>query len=213
MSSTKGAPAYWKKFFLEVLGMVKQVRLPTFLMALSCADFQMDKLVSIIGKLKGEKLTSGRIRSINCFERCSYLNFNPVLLVRQFQYRVQAFFQATVLNSPLDRVKYYGIRAEFQVRGSPHIRSFLWILNAPVLSKDNIQEYITFVDGIIKANVPDISKNEELFNLETAYQVHSHSKSCRECNNNCRCNFRNFFSNRAMGAVSLPDRMSDVEKK
>ena len=40
------------------------------------------------------------------------------------------------------------------------------------LSKDNIQEYITFVGGIIKANVRDINKNEELFNLVTTYQIH-----------------------------------------
>lgn len=40
--------------------------------------------------------------------------------------------------------------------------------------KINIKDYITFVDGILKANVPDINKNEELFNLVTTYQVHSH---------------------------------------
>ena len=49
------------------------------------------------------------------------------------------------------------------------------LLNAPVLSKDNIQEYITFADGIIKANVPDINKNEEPFNLVTTYQSYLHS--------------------------------------
>ena len=175
--------------------MVKQVALPASFMTLSFADLQWDELISIIGKLKGEKLPSEGISSIDYFERCGYLNFNPVLLARQFQYSVEAFFQTIVLNGPLGRVKYYSIRVEFQVRGSPHIHSFLWILNAPVLNKDNIQEYITFVDGIIKANVPDINKNEELLHLVRAYQVHSHSKSSRKYNNNCRYNFGKFFSN------------------
>ena len=86
--------------------MVKQVGLPTFFMTLSCADLQWDELISIIGKLKGEKLISERISRMDYFQCCSYLNFNPVLLACQFQYRVEAFFQTTVLNGPLGRVKY-----------------------------------------------------------------------------------------------------------
>ena len=118
------------------------------------------------------------------FERCGYLNFNSVLMARQFQYIVEAFFQAIVLNGPLGRVNYYAIKVEFQVCGSPHIYSFLSILNASALSKGNVQEYITFADGTIKANVPNI--NEEPYNLVTTYQVLSHSGSCRKYNNNCR---------------------------
>ena len=122
------------------------------------------------------------------FERCSYLNFNPVLFTRQFQNRIGAFFQTIVLNDPLGRVKYCAIRMEFQVRGSQHIDSFLRISNASVLAKENNQEYTTFANGIIKANVPDINNNEELFKLVRTYQGHSHSTSCRKYNNNCRYN-------------------------
>ena len=79
-------------------------------MTLSCAELQWDELIYIIGKLKGEVLTSKRISSIDYFERCNYLNFNPVLLALQFQYRVKAFLQTIALNGPLSRVKYYAIR-------------------------------------------------------------------------------------------------------
>ena len=58
------------------------------------------------------------------FERCTYLNMNPVLPARHFQYRVEVFFKVIVLNGPLGKVKYYAIRVEFQVRGSPDIHSF-----------------------------------------------------------------------------------------
>ena len=37
MNTIKGTPAYWKRFLFEVLGMVKQLGLPTFFMTLSCA--------------------------------------------------------------------------------------------------------------------------------------------------------------------------------
>ena len=40
MGNIEGIPAYWKKFFFEVLAMVKQLGLPTFFMTLSCADLR-----------------------------------------------------------------------------------------------------------------------------------------------------------------------------
>ena len=40
--------------------MVKQVGIPTFFMTLSCTDLKWDGLISIIGKLKDEKLTTER---------------------------------------------------------------------------------------------------------------------------------------------------------
>ena len=72
------------------------------------------------------------------------------------------------------------IRVEFQVRGSPHIHSFLWVLNAPVLTKNNIDEYARFVDSVIKAYVPNMHENVDLHQLVTTYQIHSHSKLCRK---------------------------------
>ena len=51
----------------------------------------------------------------------------PVLVARHFQNRVEVFFKKIVLNGPLGRTRYYAICVEFQVRGSPHIHSFIWI--------------------------------------------------------------------------------------
>ena len=85
-----------------------------------------------------------------------------------------------VLDGPLGKVRYHAIRVEFQVRGSPHIHSFLWIIDVPILSENNIDEYVHFVDSVVKAFVPDPHENSDLFHLVTTYQVHSHSKSCRK---------------------------------
>ena len=49
--------------------------------------------------------------------------------------------ETIILNGTLGKTNYYAIRVEFQVRGSPHVRSFIWILNSPKLTKSNIEEY------------------------------------------------------------------------
>ena len=60
---------------------------------------------------------------------------------------------------------HYAIRVEFQVSGSLHIHSILWVLNAAVLTEDNIDEYVRFVNTFIKAYVPDINQNHEIHKL------------------------------------------------
>ena len=97
------------------------------------------------------------------FERCRYLNLNPVVLARHFQYRVEVFFKVIIIDGPLGKVKYHAVRVEFQVRESPHINSFLWVLDAPILTKNNVDEYRQFIDSIVKAFVSDINENPEFF--------------------------------------------------
>ena len=142
MSSIKGTPAYWKKKLFEVLAMVKQLGIPTFFMTLSCADLRWNELVEIIPKLNRLDFSDDVIKNMTYQERCNTLNKNPVLVARHFQYRVEIFFKVIVLHGPLGKTSYYAIRVEFQVRGSPHIHSFMWIINAPKLSKETKDEYI-----------------------------------------------------------------------
>ena len=179
MNSIKGTPAYWKKFLHEVLAMVKQLGLPKFFMTLCCADLRWNELISIISAFKGEILKEEAINRLDYFQCCSYLNLNPVLLAHHFQYRVEISFKTIVLDGILGKVK-YAIRVEFQLRGGPHIHSFIWILDAPVLHKNNIDEYVRFVESIVKAFVPNEVTEPELFQLVATYQVHSHSSSCRK---------------------------------
>ena len=88
-----------------------------------------------------------------------------------------------MLNGSLGKVKYHAIRVEFQVRGSPHVHGFLWIVNPLVLSEDKKEDYISFVDGIIRADLPDPASEPELYKLVKTYQVHSHSQTCRKYKN------------------------------
>ena len=207
MSSVKGTPAYWKTFLFDVLAMIRQLGLPTYFMTLSCADLRWNELVAIISKLNGKNITEEEIESLTYFERCNILNSNPVLLARHFQYRVEVFFKDIIMaqNSPLKQVKCYSIRVEFQVRGSPHIHAFLWVPTAPQLSMETKDEYIKFVDSVIKASKPNDHLSPELAHLVSKYQVHKHSKSCRKYKNGeCRYAFGRFFSDRTIIAIPIP---------
>ena len=86
-------------------------------------------------------------------ECCTYLNWNPVLLGRHFQYQVKLFLQVIFIDGLLGKKKYHAIRVEFQVRGSSNVHSFL----------SSFDEYIQFIHVILKAFVPDVNKYLELF--------------------------------------------------
>ena len=82
-------------------------------------------------------------------------------------------FKVIVLNGYLCKTHYYAIRvANFQIRGSPHIHSFIWILNVPKLFKLTKEEH-AWVD-IIRADLPDQNEKPELWNLFSKYQIHRH---------------------------------------
>ena len=108
-------------------------------------------------QVNGENLDDDSIEKMVLSEWCAYLNLNPFLLARYFQYRVEIFFNVIVFDVPLGKVKYHAITVEFQVRVSPHVHSFLWIIDVTVLSNDNEDEYTQFIDGIVKACVSDMN--------------------------------------------------------
>ena len=113
----------------------------------------------------------------------------------------------------MGKVKYYAIRVEFQFRGSPYIHSFLWVTGAPVLTKNTKNEYLQYIDQIVKAQLPDIDTEPELYQLVKTYQTHSHSKSCRKYKNvDCRYSFVHFFTEKTIIAELLPDGMLEAEK-
>lgn len=85
--------------------MVKQLGLPTFFMILSCVDLHWNKLISIIAQMNGENLDDNDMGKMDFFERCTYLDLQPVLLARHFQNRVEMFFKVIAVDVPLGKVK------------------------------------------------------------------------------------------------------------
>ena len=82
-----------------------------------------------------------------------------------FQYRAEIFYKVFIIDGPIGKSKYYAIRVEFQIRENPHTHSFIWIINAPRISSENMDEYTMWVDGLVKANLPDDETDSTLFEL------------------------------------------------
>ena len=123
------------------------------------------------------------------------------------------FLKVIVIDGQLSKVKCHVIRVEFQVRGSLHVHSFSWTIDAPVLSKDNVHEYTQFIDAIVKACLPDVNENPELFHLVKTYQVHSHSKPSRKYKNEkCRYLFGKFLTDHTTVGFPLPDVLPEQLK-
>ena len=210
MNHIKGTPAFWKRFQLEVLAMIRQLGCPAFFLTLSYADLHWQELVKIISQINGLAYSDAFISSLNFFQRCEILNSNPVIVARHFQYKVEILFAEILMipTGPLGKIKYYAIRVEFQVRGSPHIHSFIWILNPPTLSEQSIDEYVEFIDTVIQAYLPNENEDPELYHLVKT-QVHQHSKSCRKYKNiDCRYGFGHFFSDKTLIARPLSKDIS-----
>lgn len=56
---------------------------------------------------------------------------------KTFSVKSGNFFYVTVLHGPLGKVKNHAIHIEFQVCGSQVVHSLLWVLDVPILDKDN----------------------------------------------------------------------------
>ena len=79
------------------------------------------------------------------------------------------FFKEIILDGPLGKTKYYALRIEFQERGSLHVHSFIWIVNAANIQDE--EAYIQFVENTINAQLPDVYDQPELFHLVKTYQI------------------------------------------
>ena len=115
---------------------------------------------------------------------------------------------------PLGKTEFYAYRVEFQVRGSPHIHSFLWIKDAPKLNFENEQEYIDFIEKTVSAKLPDPTEQPELYNFVKTYQIHGHSRTCwKYKKNKCRFHYGRYFSDKTIISKPLPSDLNSEQKE
>ena len=172
--------------------MVKQLVVPTLFLTLSCADLWWKEFLEIIQKLNEADFD---ISNLSYHDRCNILNSNPVLVAGHFQYRVEVFLKLIIIDGPLGKSKHYVVRVEFQIRDSPQVHSFIWIIGAPKLTMHNVDEYINWLGNIFSACMGDPKVESTLYKLLKTYQIHRHSKNYwRYKNDNCRLHFHQFFT-------------------
>ena len=95
---------------------------------------------------------------------------------RHFHYRLSTFFQDELKSNakPLCEIVEYGIRVEFQARGSPHAHCVLWVKDAGVAS---------IIYLYVSCAIP--AEECKLKELVLQLQQHKHSSYCKR-NQQCR---------------------------
>ena len=73
-------------------------------------------MIQIIARQYGVHYSDDDVQALSYEDKSGWLRCNPVTAARDFQYRLNVE---------------YGIRIEFQSRGSPHAHCVLWIKDAP----------------------------------------------------------------------------------
>ena len=163
------------------------LRIPTWFLTLSTADLHWPEVIQAVAVQFGRKLSLKDVLKMSISDRSRYLDQNPITGVQMFQHRIEAFFSEYLLSDaqPLDHITYYVIKIEFQMRGSPHAHSLLWVKDAPKIDKNPVDVVFTFIDKYITAVIPPIApENEHHIKLMENLQKHTHSDYCRR-NKSC----------------------------
>ena len=187
LQKVRGSPAYFNKMFYDLLGMIRQLGPCTWFLTLSAADLKWSDTLKVIALQQGKSLSEQEIAELSWNERCDLLRSNPVTAARHFNNRVQLFLKYILLNkqlNPLGNIKDYKYRIEFQQRGSPHVHLLAWVENAPTLDTNSEEDVQQFVDEHITCKLP--VDDDNLHELLSTVQKHTHSVACRKHGQTCR---------------------------
>ena len=164
--------------------------IPTWFLTLSAADLHWPGMIQAVAVQFRKKLTQKDVEKMSMKDRSTYLCQNPITGVCMFQHRLEAFFPEYLLSDthPLGHITDYVIKIEFQMRGSPHAHSLLWVKDAPKIDKDPDNVLCAFIDKYITAVIPPVtSQNEHHMNMNNL-QKHTHSEYCHK-NKSCHFGF------------------------
>ena len=120
LKNVRGSPAYFQQVMYEVLGMIRQLGLPTWFLTQSAADMQWPDVIQTIARQYGTIISDDDVKGMSFEDKSKWLRQNPVTAAYHFHYWLQTFFQ-TFLKScaqPIGELVDYAIRIEFQARAS-----------------------------------------------------------------------------------------------
>ena len=209
MKNIRGSPPYYQRTFYDLLAMIRQLGTPTWFFTLSAADMKWPDMIQTIAKQYGVHYTDEQVNALSYDEKSNWLRRNPVTAARHFQYRLNTFFQEFLKSTakPLGEIVDYGIRIEFQARGSPHAHCVIWVKDAPKYGVNNDNEVCDFIDKYISCAIPE--QEGKLKDLVLLLQQHKHSTYCKR-NKTCRFNFPKPPTCKTL--IATPDPDSSVVK-
>ena len=188
MKNIRGSPPYYQRTFYDLLAMIRQLGTPTWFFTLSAADLKWPDMIQTIAKQYGVHYTDEEVAALSFEDRSNWLKRNPVTAARHFQYRLNTFFHDFLKSNahPLGEIVDYGLRIEFQARGSPHAHCVIWVKDAPKYDIDDCDNVCAFIDQYISCAIP--SEEGKLKQLVQLMQQHKHSSYCKRYNH-CRFSF------------------------
>lgn len=185
MRQIRGTPAYWRNELLNLLAKIYTLGPPTWFITLSAADLHWPELFKTLSP-------NAEFQNLSKNEKWKMMRENPILVAKHFNRRKNAFLKHILKgkSKPLGEISDYFMRIEFQMRGSPHIHMFVWVLNAPDLdTKQGQIDAPMFIDKYVSTELPDEHNDPDLYHLVKTLQVHHHTSSCKKKSNHCRFDF------------------------
>ena len=125
-----------ENFFVRVAGSPRATDSPVLANVFLCS-FGMNGFLKI---LISRKKCRGRNPKMSGEEKCKTLNGNHDMDARVFQHQLEKYFEIilkSLQNIIEGRLKFYGIKIEFYIRGSPHAHMSLWAEPDLKLTKQN----------------------------------------------------------------------------
>ena len=116
---TWGTPTYYQHTLYDLLAVIHQLGVCTGIFNLSEANLKWPDMIQIIARQYGASYTDEEVAALSFEDKSNWLKRNPVTATRYFHYRVNTLFEFLKISAkPLGEVVDFGIRIEFQARGS-----------------------------------------------------------------------------------------------
>ena len=212
LSNVRASPPFWQQKKKEVMGMVRQLGMPSLFLTLSAAETQWPELIKILYKvLKNREITLKEAGELSWMEKAELIRKDPITCSRYFDHRMRTMIYQVLSkeNGPFkeNRIIDYYYRIEFQHRGSPHVHCIFWLADTPRYIRGNAQskeKCEEFIDAYITTD-KDLSPYSK-------YQHHKHTHTCYTNKRNvCRFNMPHPPLKKTMILEPLPDNI-DIRK-
>ena len=159
----RGTPQYFHNMLLDVLVKIRQFGVYTFFLSCSAAEFHWIEIIQVVACQYGEILTDEQINAMDWSTKVNYLKRNPVTVAMQIDYVFKQLWGKVILSEmhPIGPVFNFDDRMEFQNRGTEHMHTPIYIVDASKMDENKYSEVVEFIDKYITCVLPDATKYPE----------------------------------------------------